>query len=85
MFAMGKNTLRMPGSKPHVGHEYSFAFMIAEAVNYNGGGFPAYMKLIMDRAKQHMIQANVAGPYEWGFSGGDGITTPIHLTCSKYQ
>lgn len=58
------------------------AFIVMEATSYAGGGFPAYMNMLMESMIEQMQMAGISGPYKWTWSGGDGVTVPVHLTCS---
>ena len=69
-------------AKKHKPAGVSRAFMVMEATSYMGGGFPAYMNMIMADMKLAMQNDDCYGPYEWAFAGGDGYSVPITIHCT---
>lgn len=60
--------------------EFTQSFFVNEAT-YFRGGFGAFMMQLMDRMKGEMTNAGSFGPYDWKWSGGDGVTVPVILHC----
>ena len=56
--------------------------MVMEATSHMGGGFPAYMNMLMADMELAMQNEDCYGPYKWTFSGGDGYVVPITLRCA---
>jgi len=56
-------------------------FMVMEATSYAGGGFPAYMNMLMKTMQDELEDAGYLGPFAWTWGGGDGVTVPAVLIC----
>lgn len=65
-------------------YEVSKPFMVMQGTSYPGGGFPGFLNDLMAELQQTLDRRGAIGPvFKWTFSGGDGIVSPIILTCNE--